>query len=261
MWEWFLSRSVKSVFRPSSFSRPRVFLASRARVVGPRRSPSRTCRAIGPLLRTSPPDRLPRPPLGASHQVRVLSLSTPSAFLLVRVPPSLPPDLHLVTSADITLVPDLQTADRLVPLRTCRFPFSSQSVYASGPPAHPTSSSVSFRLPWSGFTLSDPASPDPDSRLSSDLHPVGIRLQSRGFPPSPSRESNFLFSASRPAALRFPTLSSPLQFPRARVSASDFLLTSAVHGCHLARMLQRQAPSVLACLTTTTARARTSLLS
>jgi hypothetical protein len=32
------------------------------------------------------------------------------------------PDLHLVTSADITLVPDQQTVDRLVPLPTCKLP-------------------------------------------------------------------------------------------------------------------------------------------
>jgi hypothetical protein len=58
-----------------------------------------------------------------------------------------------------------------------------------------------------------------------------------------------------------PDLKLSAQFPRTRVSASDIPLTSAVHGCHLARMLQQQAPSVLACLTAHDRRAPPSLLS
>jgi hypothetical protein len=123
------------VVRPSSSSRPRALLSASARAA-PFLPTSRLL--IG--FQQSRP-LLPDLHLGpASDPEYPECFSFPSAFQSKRRQgrPK-PPDLHLVTSADITLVSDRQTADRLVPFPTCRFPLSPQTglrfqTYRSRPP-------------------------------------------------------------------------------------------------------------------------------
>jgi hypothetical protein len=98
---------------------------------------------------------------------------------------------------------------------TYAFPLSGPPVYVSGP--------RTSKVPvGSAFT-----------RLVSALRVVTFRFH--------PVESHPLFSASRPSV--------PPSFP-ARAHPPRVLSVPAEHGCHLARMLQRQAPRVLACLAT-----------
>jgi hypothetical protein len=178
MCEWFSSRSVKSVFRPSSFLRPRVFFSSR--VAGPLlRTPLSGPLSTGPPSGTSTRDQPPGPstflpsPSQSSAgppavRVRTSSLELSAFVLRLRIPCFTGPPLHLFSGTPVPI------AFRLLPVG-----LRLQTSGRSRPPAP-----VSFRLPQSGFTLSNPASPD--------LDPVSFsRPPPSRNPPSESQLSAF----------------------------------------------------------------------
>jgi hypothetical protein len=144
------------------------------------------------------------------------------------------PDLHLVTSADITLIPTGRP-------RPASFRFHPVWVTLSDP-AHPTSP-----------VCLGPTDPDPAQSAFPDLLSVGIRLQSYSFPPSPSRESPSCFPLPDPQLRLQP-------FPRARTrlgsSLSQQSMTATWRACFSGRLRV-----FLHVWRRTTARARTSLLS
>jgi hypothetical protein len=134
----------------------------------------------GPPLRTA----LPGPLLGASNR-------TPSTSALPRVPP----DLHQVTSPDITLVPDPQSRSRL----SC-FPTLRSDLQFPSPFSRITSPDLRRTRPRSVYLnrrFRPPPSRNPLSTLPKiRLHPVG---------------ECFSFSASRPPSLLpCSTVNSPL---------------------------------------------------
>jgi hypothetical protein len=155
----------------------------------PRRSPGRTCRIFLSLPRTASPDPLAGPvelsDLHLGPAVRPECFSLPRVLLWQSTPSRLKysPDLHLVTSADLTRDPYRQTR---------------------------TSSSAS------------------DLQFST-FHRAGLRFRTPGvpdlcsvcFPTFPQSGNAFLFPPSDPQ----PYVFRPSAFPRARVSASDILLS------------------------------------
>jgi hypothetical protein len=165
-------------------------------------------RVLSVSLRTSPPG----PPF---RTTRVLLFLSPDRRLGPAIGPRVlqrylrvPPDLHQVTSPDITLVPDPQPRSRLSCFPTIRsdlqFPFSSSRI-----------------------TPSDPRRTRPPAQFiptaDSDLRPVGTRFYLVENPLSPSRRVLFVF--------RLPTTifcsSVPPSTPCCR--QSKWITTAAVH--------------------------------
>jgi hypothetical protein len=104
-----------------------------------------------------------------------------------------------------------------------------------------------FPLSPSRFTLSDPCVPDLDSVCFPDLHPVETRFQ-------------LAISAFTQSGVTFCFPPPDPQFPPPTLPARALLSVPAEHDCHLARMLQQQAPRVLACLRRRPSSAQTSSL-
>jgi hypothetical protein len=188
-------------------------------------------------LRTSPLDRFVGPPTRDPLSGPLLGASdrTPGTSALPRVPP----DLHGVTSPDITLVPDPQPRSRLSCFPTSRFRFLPVGLRLQTP-----------GVPDPSSAYLGPTDPDPSSVCFPDLLSVGIRLQSCSSPPSPSRESSSSFPLSDPQLRLQP-------FPRARpFSLSQQSMTATWRACSSGRLRV-----FLHVWRRTTARARTSLLS